>query len=219
MPPFKGPYLNYVKRVPLGVVAQITPWNHPMLIAIKKIAPALAAGNSIVVKPSELAPCTVLEFAALLKEAGVPDGVFNVVPGMGARAGKALCGHPGLGKLDLTGGTETGKLVMSAAGRNLTSCVMELGGKAPVLVFDDANITEAVNGAAFAAFVAAGQTCIMGSRLIVHESVYDKVVAAFVAKAKTIRMGTLQTSVVVVVDVVVVVGVDVDVVGLWLDSG
>jgi hypothetical protein len=149
VPPFKGPYLNYVKRVPVGVVGQITPWNHPMLIAIKKIAPALAAGNSIVVKPSELAPCTLLEFAQLLKDAGIPDGVFNVVPGFGARAGKALTTHPGLGKLDLTGGTETGRAVMSAAGKNLTSCVMELGGKAPVLVFPDANLTEAVRPSGF----------------------------------------------------------------------
>jgi acyl-CoA reductase-like NAD-dependent aldehyde dehydrogenase len=181
--------LNYVKRVPLGVVGQITPWNHPMLIAIKKIAPALAAGNSIVVKPSELAPCTLIEFAHLLKQAGLPDGVFNVVPGFGATAGKALSEAPGLGKLDLTGGTETGRIAAAAAGKNLTSVIMELGGKAPVLVFDDADLEQAVNGCAFAGFIAAGQTCIMGSRVIVHERVYDKFVAALVAKVSAIRCG------------------------------
>lgn len=108
VPPFPGPYINYVRRVPLGVVGQITPWNHPMLIAIKKIAPALAAGNSVVVKPSELAPVTLLDFAALCAEAGLPPGVLNIVPGLGPVAGKALSSHRDLKKLDLTGGTETG---------------------------------------------------------------------------------------------------------------
>ena len=137
VPPFEGNYINYVERVPLGVVGQITPWNHPMLIAIKKIAPALAAGNSIVCKPSELAPCSVLELSEILSTAGIPDGVFNVVPGDGKVAGKALCESELVKKIDITGGTETGKIVGMSAGKNLAYYTAELGGKAPVIVFDD----------------------------------------------------------------------------------
>lgn len=189
VPPFYGPYVNYLRRLPLGVVGQITPWNHPLLIAIKKIAPALAAGNSVVVKPSELAPATVLEFAQLCSDAGVPDGVLNIVPGMGAGAGKALAENPIIRKLDLTGGTPTGRVVAAAAGRNLVSVVAELGGKAPMIVFEDADIEQTVNGCAFGSFVATGQTCIMGARLLVHESIFDEVVSRYVAKAQRIRVG------------------------------
>eukprot|EP01138_Halocafeteria_seosinensis_P016399 gb/GECG01016730.1/.p1 GENE.gb/GECG01016730.1/~~gb/GECG01016730.1/.p1 ORF type:complete len:527 (+),score=64.36 gb/GECG01016730.1/:1-1581(+) len=192
VPPFKGAYLNYLKRVPLGSVGQITPWNHPMLIAIKKIAPALAAGNSVVVKPSELAPVTVLEFGKLCSEAGVPDGVFNVVTGFGGTAGKALAENPSLKKIDLTGGTPTGRSVAASAGYNLAGSVMELGGKAPMLVFKDADIEQAVNGTAFASFIASGQTCIMGARLIVQEDVADEVIGKFVEKVKSIRCGPPQ---------------------------
>ena len=137
VPPFEGRYINYVRRVPLGVVGQITPWNHPLLIALKKAAPALSAGNCVVCKPSELAPCSVLEFAAILSAAGVPDGVFNVVPGLGAVAGNALCASPRIKKLDITGGTATGKVVGAMAGGNLAHFTAELGGKAPVIVFED----------------------------------------------------------------------------------
>lgn len=189
VPPFKGDYVNYVKNVPLGVVGQITPWNHPLLIAIKKIAPALAAGNSVVVKPSELAPCCVLDLAALCHEAGVPAGVLNVVTGFGAGAGKGLTTDPRIAKIDLTGGTETGKLVGALAGGQITGVISELGGKAPMLVFPDADLKQVINGAAFASFVAAGQTCIMGARMLIHESVYEEVKQAFVAKAKSIRLG------------------------------
>lgn len=189
LPPFAGPYLNYVRRIPLGVVGQLTPWNHPLLIAIKKVAPALAAGNSLVIKPSELAPVAVLELARICTEAGVPEGVINVVPGLGSVAGKALASHPGLAKIDLTGGTETGRLVAAAAGRNLVSVTCELGGKAPLLVFDDADLKEAVNGAAFAAFVASGQSCVQGARLIVHESISDEFEHCLVAKTSSLRLG------------------------------
>lgn len=189
LPPFPGSYLNYVRRVPLGVVGQLTPWNHPLLIAIKKIAPALAAGNTLVVKPSELAPIAVLELARILTEAGVPPGVINVVPGFGPTAGKALAEHPGLAKLDLTGGTSTGRAVAAAAGRNLIRVTAELGGKAPVIVFQDADIPQAVAGAAFAAFIATGQTCVQGARLLIHRSVYHEVVERFVEKARSIRLG------------------------------
>ncbi|GMH68814.1 hypothetical protein TrST_g5821 [Triparma strigata] len=187
-PPFKGPYVNYVKRVPLGVCAQITPWNHPMLIAIKKIAPALATGNSIVVKPSEFAPITVLEFAKLMTECGLPDGVFNVVPGQGA-CGAALSGHSDLDMVDLTGGTPTGRKVHEAAGKNLATVLSELGGKAPMIVFNDADIEQAVNGTAFGSFIATGQTCIAGTRLLVQEDIYDDFVAAYVEKVSKIRIG------------------------------
>lgn len=176
----------------MGVVGQITPWNHPMLIAIKKIAPALAAGNSIVVKPSELAPVTLIEFANLCHEAGLPPGVLNIVTGYGASAGKALSGHRGIRKLDITGGTETGRLVAAAAAANFASVVAELGGKAPMIVFPDANLEQVVNGAAFASFIASGQTCIMGARMLVHESILDEVTEAFVAKANSIKCGPPQ---------------------------
>lgn len=188
-PPFLGNYLNYVKKVPLGVCGLLTPWNHPMLIAVKKIAPALAAGNSIVVKPSELAPASVVELAKLCSESGVPDGVMHVLTGQGSLTGQAICNHAHIRKVDLTGGTNTGRVVGAAAGRNLASVVSELGGKAPIIVFADSDIEQAVNGAAFATFVASGQTCIMGARLVVHESVYDKFMSALVAKAKAIRLG------------------------------
>ncbi len=189
VPPFAGPYLNYVRRLPLGVVGQLTPWNHPLLIAMKKVAPALAAGNSLVVKPSELAPIAVIELARICAEAGVPKGVFNVVPGYGPTAGKALSEHPGIAKLDLTGGTPTGRAIAAAAGRNLIRATAELGGKAPVLIFDDADLTAAVNGATFAAFIASGQTCVQGARLLVQESIRDEVTKRFVDKVRSLRIG------------------------------
>ncbi|KAJ3214387.1 hypothetical protein HDU67_001720 [Dinochytrium kinnereticum] len=187
--PFKGDMINYVNRVPLGVVAQITPWNHPLLIAVKKIAPAIAAGNSIVVKPSELAPVCVLEFARICQEAGLPDGVLNVVAGRGSITGKAITESKHLAKIDLTGGNETGSLVAAAAGRNLVPVIAELGGKAPVVVFEDADIDAAVNGAAFAAFIAAGQTCVMGSRIIIMDTIHDEFVAKLKSKAENIKLG------------------------------
>jgi acyl-CoA reductase-like NAD-dependent aldehyde dehydrogenase len=189
VPPFSGSYINYVKRVPLGVCGLLTPWNHPMLIAVKKIAPALAAGNSIVLKPSELAPVSVIELGDICKKAGLPDGVFNVLPGYGEPTGRAICSHPSMRKIDLTGGTRTGRIVGKMAGENLCSVVTELGGKAPLIVFEDCDLEQAVNGAAFAAFVATGQTCIMGSRLIIHESIYEKFMTKLAEKAKRIKIG------------------------------
>jgi len=189
VPPFFGPYINYVKRVPLGVCGLLTPWNHPLLIAIKKIAPAIATGNSIVLKPSELAPVSVLELAKLCSDAGLPDGVLNVLPGLGPSAGQAICAHDRIRKIDLTGGTPTGRAVGAAAGANLAGVITELGGKAPMLIFEDADIEQAVNGAAFATFVASGQTCIMGARVLVHESKYAQFMQALTDKAKKIRLG------------------------------
>jgi acyl-CoA reductase-like NAD-dependent aldehyde dehydrogenase len=192
VPPFGGAYLNYTRRVPLGVVGHITPWNHPLLILIKKVAPALAAGNAMVVKPSELAPITPLLLGAILKDAGVPDGVYNVVPGFGAGAGAALTAHPGIRKIDLTGGTDTGKTVASIAGKNLTRVAAELGGKASVIVFPDIEIDRCVAAALFASFIATGQTCVQGARLLVHRSVHDRVVDELVRRADAIRLGDPQ---------------------------
>lgn len=189
VPPFTGPYLNYVRHVPLGVVGLITPWNHPLLILTKKLAPALAAGNAVVIKPSEFTPTTTLDLARLCKEAGIPDGVVNVVPGYGTTAGKRLSSHPDVKKVDLTGGTETGKMTAAQAAGHLASVAMELGGKAPVIIFRDADLKQAEAGAAFASFIAAGQTCVQGARLIIHEDIYDKMAAALAQRAANIRIG------------------------------
>lgn len=156
---------------------------------MKKIAPALAAGNSLVVKPSELAPIAVIEIGRILADAGVPPGVVNIVPGFGPTAGKALSEHPGLARLDITGGTPTGRVIAAAAGRNLVPVAAELGGKAPLLVFEDADVDEAVNAACFASFIATGQTCIAATRLLVHEAVIELFKTKLAAKAAGLRMG------------------------------
>jgi acyl-CoA reductase-like NAD-dependent aldehyde dehydrogenase len=186
--PATGRIMNYVRRVPLGVVGQITPWNHPLLITIKKVAPALAAGNAIVVKPSELAPVAPLELGRALVEAGVPEGVVNVVAGF-SDAGRALTEHPGVDRIDLTGGTETGRRVAETAGRRLVPVQAELGGKTPVVVFDDVPVEQAVAGAAFAGFVASGQSCIAGTRLIVQRPSLDAIVERLAERARSIRVG------------------------------
>ena len=182
-------HFNYTVRVPLGVVGQLTPWNHPLMIASKKLAPALAAGCVVVLKPSEWAPLTPTEIGSIALEAGLPPGVLNIVNGFGPTAGKSLAADPRLGKLDLTGGTETGRAVAQVAGQNLTPFQAELGGKAPVIVFPDANLDDAVNGCAFASFVASGQTCIQGSRAVVHSSIYDRFVERLSNKVSGIRLG------------------------------
>ncbi|CAI6332606.1 unnamed protein product [Periconia digitata] len=190
--PTTGKLHNWIDRVPLGVVAQITPFNHPMLIAVKKIAPALAVGNSIVLKPSELTPLTSIELGKLLKEAGVPDGVFNVVTGNGVETGKALVSHPLIQKVDVTGGTAAGRAIGAIAGHNLSHYTAELGGKAPLIVMEKAHVDAAVNGIAFGSFIASGQTCVAATRIIVQSSIYSTVVAKLTEKAKSIerRMGS-----------------------------
>ncbi|MGH2827434.1 MAG: aldehyde dehydrogenase [Actinomycetota bacterium] len=187
--PASGELMNYVRRVPLGVVGAITPWNHPLLITMKKVAPALAAGNTMVVKPSELAPVAPLELARSLSEAGIPDGVINVVPGFGPEAGRALTENRRIDRIDLTGGTETGRHVAAAAGRNLIPVQAELGGKAPVVIFDDVPVDAAVAGATFASFVASGQSCIAGTRLLVHERSMSAFLEKLVERARLIRVG------------------------------
>ena len=192
VPPFSGNFLNYTRRVALGVVGLVTPWNHPLLILTKKVAPAMAAGNTMVVKPSELAPVTPLLLGEIFKQAGVPDGVYNVVPGFGATAGAALAEHTGIRKIDVTGGTETGKAIAAIAGRNLTRVAAELGGKAAVIAFPDTPVERCVAAALFASFIASGQTCVQGARLLVHRSIHDAVVKEIVRRTVAIRLGDPQ---------------------------
>lgn len=190
--PTVGKLHNFLDRRPLGVVVQITPFNHPLLIAVKKLAPALAAGNSVLLKPSELTPLTSLMLGKIMKEAGLPDGVLSVLPGYGATTGKALVEHPLVKKVDVTGGTAAGRAIGEIVGRNLAKYTAELGGKAPLVVFKDADLKAAVNGIAFGAFIASGQTCVAATRIIVHESIYDEVLKKLTTRAKSIerRMGS-----------------------------
>lgn len=185
--PTVGKLHNWIDRKPLGVVAQITPFNHPLLIAVKKIAPALAAGNSVVLKPSELTPLTSLELGKIMKEAGLPDGVFAVLPGDGATTGKALVEHPLIKKVDVTGGTPAGRAIGAIAGRNLAHFTAELGGKAPLVVFEQANVNAAVNGIAFGSFIASGQTCVAATRIVVQDSILQEVVEKLQKKAESIE--------------------------------
>jgi acyl-CoA reductase-like NAD-dependent aldehyde dehydrogenase len=187
--PVRGPYLNYTLRVPLGVIGQITPWNHPLLIATKKVAPALAAGNTIVLKPSELAPLSVVEFGRICQEAGLPEGVLNIVPGFGPTAGQAICEHPDVARIDLTGSTATGKAISRLAAGTLKRVSCELGGKAPNIVFPDADLDAAVSGALFAGFIGQGQTCVQGGRLFLHAAIHDAFMERFVSLASRIRVG------------------------------
>jgi acyl-CoA reductase-like NAD-dependent aldehyde dehydrogenase len=184
----KGGYLTLTSYEPLGPVALLTPWNHPVLILVKKLSAALAAGNTCVIKPSELAPVSPLVIAALATEAGLPDGVVNVVTG-GPATGAALCSHDDIHYIDLTGGTGTGRKVAALAGKRLVRSTMELGGKTPVVVCEDADLDAAVAGGLFAAFVASGQTCVAGSRFIVHEKIYEAFVERIAARADQIRLG------------------------------
>jgi acyl-CoA reductase-like NAD-dependent aldehyde dehydrogenase len=187
--PFKGPVVNTLTRLPLGVVVQITPWNHPLLIATKKIAAALATGNSVIVKPSESAPLSVLKMGKLFQEAGLPDGTLQVVSGYGRETGKYLCESPFIAKIDLTGGLGTYKAIAPIASANLIPITAELGGKAPVCLFPSMPIEKGVRAALFASFIASGQTCVTGSRILVHSDIYDEFVQLFVSRTTTLRVG------------------------------
>src|ERR1700761_1327872 len=187
--PVEGSYLNYTLRTPIGVVANCTPFNHPLMILCKSLAAVLASGCVTVVKPSEYTPLTTLRLAKIFTEAGLPPGVFNGVLGLGQSAGKMLAEHPDIDKLVLTGGTEAGRIAGSAAAKVFAHQTMELGGKTPVMVFDDYDIERAVNSAAFGAFIGAGQTCICASRHLVQASIYDAFVAKLKAKTESIRIG------------------------------
>jgi phenylacetaldehyde dehydrogenase len=179
----------YTLREPIGVVGQIIPWNFPLLMAAWKLGPALATGCTVVLKPAEQTPLTALRLAELIAEAGMPDGVVNVVPGFGETAGAALAAHDDVDKVAFTGSTEVGKLIVQAAAGNLKKLTLELGGKSPNIVFDDAE-DNAVEGAANAIFFNHGQCCVAGSRLFVHESRYDEVVDGVAEIAKSIKLGS-----------------------------
>jgi len=183
--PMAGQYHSYTSRFPLGVVGILSSFNHPLMIASKSLAPALATGNSVVLKPSELTPLTALILGRLALEAGIPPGVLNVVPGLGPVAGAALVEHPDVAKVVFTGGTEPGRGVAVAAARRFAKATVELGGKTPVIVFDDMDPKVSARGAAFGGFIGAGQTCIAGTRILVQETIYDEFVRALVEQAAT----------------------------------
>ena len=189
IPVNKPDMLNFTVREPLGVIAIIVPWNSPLYMMMRALAPCLACGNTVIVKPSEHASAGVVAFGALMKEAGFPDGVFNVVTGLGHTVGNALITHPDVNKIDFTGGPATGKIIAKAAAENLTPAALELGGKSPHVICDDADIDAAVNGVVAGIFAAAGQTCVAGSRCFVQETIYDEVVARIVDKAQAIAIG------------------------------
>src|SRR5918912_580522 len=187
--PGPGQMFNYTLREPLGVCGQIIPWNFPLLMAAWKLAPALAAGNTIVLKPAEQTPVTAMELAKLIQEAGFPDGVVNIVPGYGETAGASLASHPGIDKIAFTGSTDVGKLVAREAAQNLTKVSLELGGKAPNIIFADADMEQAVNGAMMGIFFNQGQVCCAGSRLFIAEEVKDEFLDRFKEKAQKIKVG------------------------------
>jgi acyl-CoA reductase-like NAD-dependent aldehyde dehydrogenase len=184
----KKGYFNFTRHEPLGVVAAITAWNSPLLLLAWKLAPALAAGCTVVAKPSEFTSASTLEFARLLEEAGFPPGVFNVVTGFGKDVG-SLVTHPLVRKVAFTGSDATGRAINEAAAKTFKRVTLELGGKSPNIVFADAKLEDAVNGAVSGIFAATGQTCIAGSRLLLQESVHDQFMEKLVALAKTARMG------------------------------
>ena len=181
--------LNYTQREPLGVVGAITPWNSPLTLTTSKIAPALAAGNTVVIKPSEYTSRTVLRLAELATEAGFPAGVVNVVTGLGVEAGAPLVSHPDLAKISFTGSTATGSRIASEAAARFIGCTLELGGKSPNIVFDDADVSNAAMGVIAGIYAAGGQTCIAGSRVFAHKAVYDELLERVTERAQSIRIG------------------------------
>ncbi|OAI44413.1 betaine-aldehyde dehydrogenase [Rhizomicrobium sp. SCGC AG-212-E05] len=184
-----GQFVSYTKPEPVGVVGQIIPWNFPLLMAAWKLAPALATGCTVVLKVAEETPLSALRLGELLQEAGLPDGVVNIVPGFGETAGAALASHPGVDKIAFTGSTEVGKLIVQAASRDLRKVSLELGGKSPNIILGDADIDEAISGATAGIFFNHGQCCNAGSRLFVQEKIFDKVAAGIAANAEKIRLG------------------------------
>ncbi len=185
----KKGYFNFTRHEPIGVVAAITPWNSPLMLAAWKLAPALAAGCTVVLKPSEFTSASTLEFVKLFKEAGFPPGVVNVVTGFGKDVGTPLVSHPLVRKISFTGSDATGRAINEIAAKSFKRVSLELGGKSPNITFADAKIDDAVNGAVSGIFAATGQTCIAGSRLLLQESIHDEFVDKLVTLAKTARMG------------------------------
>lgn len=187
-PPGKNAFV-YTQHDPVGVAAMITPYNSPLMLGTWKLAPALAAGASVVLKPSKLTPISSLTFARCVEDAGFPPGAVNVVTGTGSEVGEALVNHDGVDKISFTGGTDVGRTIAAEAGNNIVPLTLELGGKSANIVFDDARLENAINGAVPGMFKAAGQSCTAGSRLLAHESLYDDLVAGIVEQARAIRLG------------------------------
>lgn len=187
--PVEAGFLNYTLREPVGVVGQVVPWNFPLMFTSWKMAPALAAGNCVVMKPAEITPLSSLKIAELMAEAGMPDGVVNILPGLGSVAGQYIAEHDRIAKVAFTGSTATGRRIVQASAGNLKKVQLELGGKGANIVFEDANLVAAVNGAAWAIFHNQGQACIAGSRLVLHEKIADAFLEKFIPLAKSIRLG------------------------------
>ena len=187
--PVRGDFFNYTLREPVGVVGQIIPWNFPLLMAAWKIAPALACGNTVVLKPAEQTPLTALRLGEICQEAGLPDGVLNIVPGYGPTAGAALAEHMDVDKIAFTGESTTGRIIMQAASKNLKRVSLELGGKSPNIVFADSDIDSAVAGAMTGIFFNQGEVCCAGSRLFLENSIHDEFVDKLSNKAASMRVG------------------------------
>jgi acyl-CoA reductase-like NAD-dependent aldehyde dehydrogenase len=187
--PVEAGFLNYMLREPVGVVGQVVPWNFPLMFTSWKMAPALAAGNCVVMKPAELTPLATLRIAELMAEVGFPPGVVNIVPGLGHIAGQYMAEHEDIAKIAFTGSTATGRRIVQASAGNLKKVQLELGGKGANIVFGDANVTAAVNGSAFAIFHNQGQACIAGSRLVLHKSIADEFTERFAQLAASIKIG------------------------------
>jgi acyl-CoA reductase-like NAD-dependent aldehyde dehydrogenase len=186
---FGRPTHSYTRREPIGVIGAIVPWNHPLMIAAWKLGPALSAGNTVVVKPPEDAPLSILHLAGLLAEAGLPEGTVNVIPGLGEVAGQALVNHPGVDKISFTGSPEVGRQIQIGAAQTFKRVTLELGGKSPQIVLADADLAAAVSGVAMGLFFNQGEVCAAGTRVLVHRSLYDAVVDALAAAADAQVLG------------------------------
>ena len=189
LPTDKPGFFNFTREEPLGVIAAITPWNSPLLLAVWKLAPALAAGNTVVLKPSEHSSVSALVFGELFEKAGFPPGVVNIITGFGNEVGEPLITHPDVAKVAFTGGDKTGQAVYEQAARGIKRVTLELGGKSANIVFDDADLDQAVNGVVAGIFAATGQTCIAGSRALIHRPIYDAFVERLITLARSARMG------------------------------
>ena len=187
--PVRGEFFNYTLREPVGVVGQIIPWNFPLLMAAWKIAPAIACGNTVVLKPAEQTPLTALRLGEICQEAGLPDGVLNIVPGYGPTAGAALAEHMDVDKIAFTGEYTTGRIIMQAASKNLKRVSLELGGKSPNIVFADSDIDSAVAGAMTGIFFNQGEVCCAGSRLFLERSIHDEFVDKLSSRASSLSVG------------------------------
>src|SRR2546430_5079644 len=187
--PVKGNYLTYTLREPIGVVAAIVPWNFPLLLTAWKVAPALACGNTVIIKPATQTPLTALALADIAKEAGLPSGVLNVITGPGSRVGQMLVDHPGIDKIAFTGDTSTGRQIMKGSSETLKRITLELGGKSPNIVFPDADLDAAIRGATTGIFYGKGEVCAAGSRLLVDKSIKAEFVEKVAARAKKMAPG------------------------------